>query len=85
MDAAEGMAAVFGQFDLVDELDAVWAPSRHILVYRAPGKRQRDHLTVLPKGTWLEVAPDLWASQDGDQHLLLAPTNPLLASNLKRS
>lgn len=82
IDAAEGMAAVFGQFDLIGRYAAIGTPAPSVLVYAAPGRRHRAGLDLLVEGCWLEVHPDLWATKDADGHLLLAPTDPVLAANL---
>lgn len=83
LDPAEGLARLFGEFDLVDRIPAVHAPAPEILVYRPPQRRARSRLGVFPELVWLEAAPDLWLSHDGT-HLLLAPTDPLLLANLDR-
>lgn len=83
MDPAEGMAELFGQYDLVGRLEALSAPAPEVLLYRPPNRRWRAHLDAFPKRTWLEAAPDLWLSHDGE-HLLLAPTNPVHFENLNQ-
>ncbi len=81
LDPAEGMAILFGQFDLVGKLEALSAPAPEVLLYRPPTGRWRAHLDVFDKGVWLEAAPNLWLSHDGE-HLLLAPTDPIHFDNL---
>ena len=81
LDAAEGMAELFGQFDLVGRLEALSAPAPEVLLYRPPNRHWRSHLDAFPKLAWLEAAPDLWLSHDGER-LLLAPANPLHLENL---
>lgn len=83
LDPAEGMAALFGQYDLVARLEALSAPAAEVLLYRPPGGTWRAHLDVFEKNVWLEAAPNLWLSHDG-QHLLLAPTDPVHFENLTR-
>jgi hypothetical protein len=83
MDPAEAMAALFGSFDLIGSIDALGAPSPEVLVYAPPSARKRRHLDVLPRRVWLEAAPHLWMSTDGDS-LLLAVTQRLLFENLLR-
>lgn len=84
LDPAEGMARLFGQFDLVRTMPAVRAPAAEVLVYRAPNRRARKSLTPFPSGVWLEAHPGLWLTHDGE-NLLLAPTDPNLARNLIRN
>jgi hypothetical protein len=83
LDPAEGMAAVFGQYDLVGRLDALVAPAPEVLLYRPPSGRWQAHLEAFPKRIWLEASPGLWMSHDGE-HLLLAPVSPLHFENLTR-
>ncbi|MBT8216854.1 MAG: hypothetical protein HKN74_13965 [Acidimicrobiia bacterium] len=83
LDPAEGMAELFGQYDLVGRLEALSAPAPEVLLYRPPSGRWRSHLDAFPKRIWLEVSPELWLSHD-DEHLLLAPANPLHMENLTR-
>jgi hypothetical protein len=83
LDPAEGMATLFGQYDLVGRLDSLSAPAPEVLLYRPPNGRWRSHLEAFPKHVWLEAAPDLWLSHDGE-HLLLAPANPIHLENLTR-
>lgn len=83
LDPAEGMAALFGQFDLVGRLPAVSAPGSEVLMYRAPNRRVKAYLRAFPAHVWLEVDTNLWLSHDGE-HLLLVPTTPLLLDNMMR-
>ena len=83
LDPAEGMAAVFGQYDLVGRLEALSAPAPEVLLYRPPSGRWRAHLDAFSRRVWLEAADDLWLSHDGE-HLLLAPADPLHRENLTR-
>ncbi|MDH3539778.1 MAG: hypothetical protein OEP52_07280 [Acidimicrobiia bacterium] len=83
LDPAEGMARLFGQYDLVGRLDSLSAPAPEVLLYRPPNGRWRTHLAAFPKHVWLEAAPDLWLSHD-EEHLLLAPANPIHLENLTR-
>jgi len=83
LDPAEGMAVLFGQYDLVGRLEALSAPAPEVLLYRPPSGRWRAHLDAFPKRVWLEAAPDLYLSHDGE-HLLLAPTDLLYFDNLTR-
>lgn len=83
IDPDEGMAAIFGDFELVATLPALAAPSPEVLLYRPSGKGQRDRLRSFPAEVWLRATPELWLSHDGD-HLLLAPTDPLMFHNLTR-
>ena len=83
LDPAEGMARLFGQFDLLGAVPAVRAPAMEVLVYRPPNRRARRALSVFPSGLWLEAHPGLWVTHDGD-NLLLAAADPILARNLVR-
>lgn len=82
LDPAEGVAALFGNFDLVGKVPAIAAPADHVLAYRPPlGKRAA--LDVLPAGCWLRVHDELWLASDR-QVLLLATPNRLMVDNLTR-
>jgi hypothetical protein len=83
IDAAEGMAQLFGSYDLVGQIDAVRAPSPRVLVYTPSSARKRRSLAVMPANVWLRVGPDLWLSHDGET-LLLATNHELLIENLTR-
>lgn len=83
LDAAAGMAAAFGDFDLVGSVPAVGAPAPEVLCYRPPRRSARSALDALPPFTWLRVQQDLWLCHDGEL-MLLAPTDPLLVRNLTR-
>src|SRR3972149_3397193 len=48
LDPAEGMAYLFGTYDLVDHLDALAAPAPSVLVYAPPSARKRANLDALP-------------------------------------
>lgn len=83
IDPAEGLAALFGNYELVGTLDAVGSPAPEVLVYAAPSVRKRRNLAPFPKGSWVKAAPDLWLSHDGE-NLLLATNHKLLFENLTR-
>lgn len=83
IDHAEGMAYLFGSYDLVAHLDALGAPSPTVLVYAPPSLRKKKSLSVMPKNVWLRVGPDLWMSHDGET-LLLSTNHRLLMENLTR-
>ncbi len=83
LDPAEGMARLFGRFDLRGRLPAIQAPGPEALMYEPPDRRSRSHLDAFPSAVWLEVDTDLWMSHDGER-LLLVPTTPLLMENLTR-
>jgi hypothetical protein len=79
IDAFDGMAEVFGMFDLVATLPAIHAPGNQVMLYRAPRGVSRNLLSALPARTWLEATPGLAISHDG-RHLLVAPTDPTVVS-----
>ncbi len=83
LDPAEGLAYLFGTYDLVGHLEALAAPAPSVLAYAPPSARKRRNLDCLPKHVWLEVGPDLWLSHDG-QTLLLATNQRMLVENLTR-
>ncbi len=83
LDPAEGLAYLFGSYDLVGHLEALAAPAPSVLAYAPPSARKRRNLDCLPKHVWLEVGPDLWLSHDGNT-LLLATNQRLLVENLTR-
>lgn len=72
IDSFDGMADVFGAFDLVATLPAVSAPGPDVLLYRAPRAASKSLLSALPIRTWLEATPGLAISHDG-RHLLVSP------------
>ena len=81
LDAAEGMARLFGRYELVSTMPSLGAPAREVLAYRPPSRRTRTRLDAFPTHQWLQVAQGLWLSHDGST-LLLCPTDPLLAANM---
>lgn len=83
IDPSEGMAALFGSFELVGTLDAVGSPAPEVLVYSAPSPRKRKNLAAFPTHVWVKAAPDLWLTHDG-VNLLLATNHRLLFENLTR-
>lgn len=82
LDPAEGIAGLFGNFDLVGPLPAVGAPARRVLVYR-PARGRKAALAVLPEGVWMRAASDLWIASDG-RVLMLATPDDLMVDNLTR-
>ncbi|HEX2153439.1 MAG TPA: hypothetical protein VHL52_05640 [Acidimicrobiia bacterium] len=82
LDPAEGMAALFGNYDLVGPLTAVGAPAPRVLAYR-PNQAGKGALALLPPACWLAVGDELWVASDG-QALLLATPNQLMVDNLTR-
>lgn len=79
IDAFDGMADVFGAFDLVTTLPGVSAPGREVMLYKAPRSASRAFLDALPRRTWLEAAPGVAISHDG-KHLLVSPIEPAFTS-----
>lgn len=77
VEPAEGIASAFGPFPLIERLTAIGAPGGLALIYRVP-PRYRSRLSVLPIGTWTQIHPALFASQDG-MNLMLAPTDPAVS------
>ena len=82
LDPAEGVAALFGSYDLIGPLPAVGAPAPDVLAYRPP-LTKRGALALLPVREWLRVSEELWIASGGDV-LLLATTNRLMVDNLTR-
>lgn len=82
LDPAEGVAGLFGNFELVGPLAAVGAPARRVLVYR-PARGRKAALAVLPEGVWLRAGAELWIASDG-RALMLATPNDLMVENLTR-
>lgn len=83
LDPAVAMAHLFGQFPLAATVDALRAPGPTVFVYRPVGRRGRRTVGELPT-EWIEAAPGLWISGDGDRNLLMCPSDPVLAANLLR-
>ena len=75
--AFDGMAEVFGMFDLVATLPGVSSPGRDVMLYKAPRGASRSLLDALPRRTWLEAAPGISVSHDG-RHLLVSPLESAL-------
>ena len=82
LDPAEGMAALFGTYDLIGSMPAVGAPAPVVLAYR-PGRGKKDALGLLPTGHWLRVGPELWVAA-GEGVLMLATPDWLMVDNLTR-
>jgi hypothetical protein len=81
IDPAVAMAHLFGQFDLVSSFDGLRTPGPTVFVYRPDGRRGRQAMRDLPAARWLQAAPELWITRD-EHHLLLCPSDPVLAANL---
>jgi hypothetical protein len=82
IDGTEGMALLFGSFDLTGCLPGVGAPGDAVLVYE-PSRGDSNRLQIFPAGRWIEAVPGLWFTHD-NEHLLLSPTDPLVVENLTR-
>lgn len=82
LDPAEGMAALYGSYDLIGSLPAVGAPAPCVLAYR-PSRGRRGALDLLPPATWLRVESELWVAA-GEAVLLLATPDRLMVENLTR-
>lgn len=83
LDPAEALARLFGAFDLMAALPGPTAPGETVLVYLPDSRRGRQAMRALPAARWIHAAPGLWITHDGD-HLLMSPSDPLLAHNLAR-
>ena len=83
IDSSEGIAALFGAYELIGTLDSVGSPAPEVLVYSAPSIRKRRNLLPFPKQIWVKAAPDLWLTHDGEL-LMLATNHRLLFENLTR-
>ena len=75
IDPYDGLAEVFGMFDLVATLPGVAAPGPEVMLYSAPRRPARDLLKALPHKVWLLAAPGLAVSTDG-RHLVISPFEP---------
>lgn len=83
IDPSEGMAALFGSYELIGTLDALGSPAPEVLVYSAPSVKKRRNLIGFPKNVWVKAAPDLWLTHDGER-LLLATNHRLMFENLTK-
>ena len=83
VDPAEALTALFGNYEMVGQLDALGAPAPVVIAYRPPSCRKRANLDAFPRRVWLQATPDLWMSHDGET-LLLAPTRQIVFENLTR-
>lgn len=79
IDPAEGMAALFGSYDLIGPMPAVGAPTDDVLAYR-PSRGRRGALDVLPRGAWMRATSDIWLATDGLVLLLGSPDRLLMAN-----
>jgi hypothetical protein len=80
LDPGMGLAAAFGNFDLVGSLPAIAAPGAEVLMYRPADRRDRQAFAAFPPRVWLEAQPGLWLSHDG-HFLLLAPADRSLVGS----
>jgi hypothetical protein len=80
VDSGEAITNAYGSFILAGILPYIGAPGGQALIYQVP-RRFRSRLAVLPVGTWIEIHPGLFATQDGAS-LLLAPADPAVSRNL---
>lgn len=83
VDPAEALARLFGNFDLRTAMPGLDAPGDTVLVYSPDGRRGRAAMRSLPACRWIEGAPGLWLTHDGE-HLLMSPVDRLLTENLIR-
>lgn len=83
VDPSEGLAALFGAYELIGSFDALGSPAPEVLVYHSPSIRKRKNLAPFPAHAWVKAAPDLWLTHDGE-NLLLATNHRLLFENLTR-
>lgn len=83
IDPSEGIAALFGAYELIGTLDSVGSPAPEVLVYAPPSPRRRRSLVPFPRHEWVKAAPDLWLTHDGE-NLVLATNHKLLFENLTR-
>lgn len=74
VDPTEGVARVFGDYELTGTLPGIGAPAPLVLSYRAPDAKQSERLGAFPLREWVRIHDGLWLSHDGDT-LLLAPTD----------
>lgn len=66
-----GVARLFGEFRLVGSLPGISAPAHDVHLYAPPSPAARSRLRAFPPKVWLQAAPNLWMSHDGN-HLALA-------------
>lgn len=83
VDPAEAVAALFGNYEMIGQLDALGSPAPRVIAYRPPNGKRRAHLDAFPMNVWLYAGAELWMSHDGST-LLLAPTRQLIFENLTR-
>ena len=83
IDPAEALMALFGNYEMIGQLAALGAPRHRVIAYRPPSGPKRANLDAFPRRVWLQAAPDLWLSHDGET-LLLAPTRDIVFENLTR-
>lgn len=74
-DPWDSMSTVFGDYQLVGRVDAVFAPASEVLAYRARRAVDSEALLVAPPHRWFRVNEHLWMCHDGNL-LLLAHGSP---------
>ena len=74
-DPWDSMSTVFGDYELVGRVDAVFAPASEVLAYRARRPVDSEALLVAPAHRWFRVNEHLWMCHDGTL-LLLAHGSP---------
>ena len=72
------LGRLFGEFDLVGGLDAVRAPGREVLMYRAGDLLSAAALRVIEPNEWFCADQELWICHDG-AHLLFAHDHPMVS------
>ncbi len=77
------VARLFGGFDLLEWIECLGAPTPEAVVAVPADGRGRRVLEEWPRGHWLEAAPGLWVC-GGDDHLLVAPVDPVLRASFRR-
>lgn len=83
LDPAEALAVLFGSFDLRASIPGLDAPGEAVLVYQPDTRRGKYAMRSLPQHRWVQAAPRLWLTHDGER-MLMSPVDRLLAENLTR-
>ena len=80
-DSFEGMAALFADYRLVGEVEAVGAPAGEVMAFRPRNAADRSALDTIPPHRWFRANDHLWMCHDGSV-LLLAHRFPLVSRML---
>lgn len=80
-DPFEGMEALFADYRLVGEVEAIGAPAGEVMAFSPGNAADRSAMDAIPPHRWFRANEHLWMCHDGSV-LLLAHGYPLVSRML---